>query len=134
MHLNQVNPKLVPGVEVAAGEPVGTLGSTGIHNAPPHLHFAVSRTDGNGGEHYVDPEPMLKQAVLLERPAALPPIMLLRHPAGDVEKLAPPTRAGERSPRGQEADVSDEVDMIEIEQGDVTAPEEMDPSYGQSGE
>jgi murein DD-endopeptidase MepM/ murein hydrolase activator NlpD len=72
MHLDVISPTLVPGVEVAAGEPLGLLGSTGIRHSPPHLHFAVSRILEGGGQRYLDPEPMLRQAVVLEEPAHFP--------------------------------------------------------------
>lgn len=71
MHLGRIHPELVVGVEVAAGEPLGTLGSTGIEHSPPHLHFAVMRID-NGRQRFVNPAPMLREAVLLQRPAPFP--------------------------------------------------------------
>lgn len=70
MHLDSIRPTLVPGVEIAAGEPLGLLGDTGIQNSPPHLHFAVSKLLEGGGSRYVDPEPMLERAVVLDEPAS----------------------------------------------------------------
>jgi murein DD-endopeptidase MepM/ murein hydrolase activator NlpD len=72
MHLDVIRPTIVEGVEVAAGEPLGLLGSTGIRHSPPHLHFAVARILEGGGQRYVDPEPMLRQAVVLDEPAHFP--------------------------------------------------------------
>jgi murein DD-endopeptidase MepM/ murein hydrolase activator NlpD len=48
---------------VKAGELIGRLGASGIHNSAPHLHFSVSlRPGGRGGsETYIDPEPMLRR-------------------------------------------------------------------------
>lgn len=88
MHLDSVNPQLVVGIEVASGEPIGTLGSSGVHHSPPHLHFTVQRrVDGHW--QYVDPEPMLEQATVLDSPAPMP-----KAPASyavDLSKaLAPP--------------------------------------------
>ena len=70
MHLDVVNSELEVGMDVAAGEAIGTIGSTGIHHSAPHLHFAVTRLT-ESGEQYVDPEPMLENAVLLEAEAPL---------------------------------------------------------------
>jgi hypothetical protein len=72
-HLDRVHPAMVAGIEVAAGEPVGTMGQSGIRFGRPHLHFAVTRLLAGGGETFVDPEPMLRRAVLLDAPAAFPP-------------------------------------------------------------
>lgn len=71
MHLEEISPDLVVGVGVAAGEPLGTLGRSGIQHSAPHLHFQVARVDPHGGERFVDPEPMLRHAVLLDEPAEL---------------------------------------------------------------
>jgi murein DD-endopeptidase MepM/ murein hydrolase activator NlpD len=72
MHLDRIHPDLVPGVEVAAGDPLGTLGSSGVEHSPPHLHFAVAMVHEDGSETFVDPEPMLRAAVLLDSAAPFP--------------------------------------------------------------
>ncbi|HLU67083.1 MAG TPA: M23 family metallopeptidase [Kofleriaceae bacterium] len=72
-HLDRIHPELVPGIEVAAGEPLGTMGQSGIRFGRPHLHFAVARMQPDGSETFVDPEPMLRRAVLLDEPAPMPP-------------------------------------------------------------
>jgi murein DD-endopeptidase MepM/ murein hydrolase activator NlpD len=72
MHLDSVHPDLVVGIEIASGEAIGTLGKSGIRHSPPHLHFTVERKSDSGWQ-YVDPEPMLTQATVLETPAPLPP-------------------------------------------------------------
>jgi murein DD-endopeptidase MepM/ murein hydrolase activator NlpD len=60
MHLDQVRPDLKPGIPVKAGDVVGTIGETGVQHSGPHLHFAVSvRSDGDGPELFIDPEPLL---------------------------------------------------------------------------
>ena len=60
MHLDQVRSDLKPGMQVKAGELVGSVGDTGTHHAGPHLHFAVSTRRGPGDpELYIDPEPLL---------------------------------------------------------------------------
>jgi murein DD-endopeptidase MepM/ murein hydrolase activator NlpD len=63
IHLDTIRSDLRDGMHVKAGELIGRLGATGIHNSAPHLHFAVSlRPTGRGGaETYIDPEPMLRR-------------------------------------------------------------------------
>ena len=65
MHMDRIHPDLIEGMDIASGEPIGTLGSTGVHRSPPHLHFSVQARRQEGGWHYVDPEPMLEQATIL---------------------------------------------------------------------
>lgn len=72
MHLDAIHPDLVEGVEIAAGEPLGTLGRSGIQHSAAHLHFQVAELTPGGGRHFVDPEPMLRRAVLLDQPAPWP--------------------------------------------------------------
>lgn len=71
MHLDAVHPELVVGIEIASGEAIGTLGRSGIHHSPAHLHFTVQRKTDSGWQ-YVDPLPMLTQATVLEAPAPMP--------------------------------------------------------------
>ncbi|HET6610534.1 MAG TPA: M23 family metallopeptidase [Kofleriaceae bacterium] len=71
MHLDRIRPDLVVGVEVAAGEPLGILGRTGIHHSGPHLHFSVARRTDRGLV-FLDPEPMLGRAVVLAEAAPYP--------------------------------------------------------------
>jgi murein DD-endopeptidase MepM/ murein hydrolase activator NlpD len=71
MHLDRVHPDLVEGMEIASGEAIGTVGTSGIQSSPPHLHFTVQRRSDRGWQ-YVDPEPMLGQATVLDVPAPLP--------------------------------------------------------------
>jgi murein DD-endopeptidase MepM/ murein hydrolase activator NlpD len=84
-HLDRVHPSLVPEIEVAAGEPIGTLGATGIVRSAPHLHFQVARRDERG-HRFVDPEPMLRRAILLDEPAPMPAD---RRPPASVPVPAP---------------------------------------------
>jgi len=44
---------------------IGTLGRTGIKNSAAHLHFMIS-FESRGKELYVDPEPLLTRASLVE--------------------------------------------------------------------
>ncbi len=54
---------------VKAGEPIGTVGDTGVHQSGPHLHFAVSvRTSPDDPELFIDPEPMLHLWPVRSRP------------------------------------------------------------------
>jgi hypothetical protein len=60
IHLDGIRDDLRPGVPVKMGEPIGTVGDTGVHNSGPHLHFAVSvRASVDDPELFIDPEPML---------------------------------------------------------------------------
>lgn len=72
-HLGRIHPSLVVGIEVAAGDPIGTTGHSGIKHSGPHLHFAITRLRPDGGEEYLDPEPVLRRATLLDQPAPFPP-------------------------------------------------------------
>jgi murein DD-endopeptidase MepM/ murein hydrolase activator NlpD len=65
MHLDQVAPGLRKGDAVKAGQMIGTLGHTGIKNSAAHLHFMIS-FESRGKELYVDPEPLLTHANLVE--------------------------------------------------------------------
>jgi murein DD-endopeptidase MepM/ murein hydrolase activator NlpD len=61
-HLEQIRPGLTAGMEVTAGEPIATLGRTGVTQSPTHLHFAMTVRDADGHELYVDPLPMIETA------------------------------------------------------------------------
>lgn len=65
MHLDEIAPDLVEGGTVKAGQMIGTLGRTGIKFAEPHLHFMIS-FESKGKEIFVDPEPLLVEAELVE--------------------------------------------------------------------
>jgi hypothetical protein len=68
MHLDEIRPGLEVGQPIKAGDPVGTLGSTGFTRAIPHVHFAI--THEYGRTWYLDPEPLLRHAVVLAGPRA----------------------------------------------------------------
>lgn len=72
MHLDTVREDLRPGVEVRAGEPIGTLGKSGIHNSAPHLHFAITIGE-EWDQTYVDPLPFLRDAIVVD---VTPPVEL----------------------------------------------------------
>jgi hypothetical protein len=63
-HLDRIAPDLERGAYVKAGQWLGTLGKTGIHNSEPHLHFAVR--DLTRRERYVDPSPLLSRARIID--------------------------------------------------------------------
>ena len=71
IHLDTIREDLREGMHVHGGELIGRLGRTGVFHSGPHLHFALSlRPSGRGGdEHYVDPEPLLRQWQLPSLPA-----------------------------------------------------------------
>ncbi len=69
MHLDQVRDGLEVGQRIRAGTPVGTVGSSGFDptKSVPHLHFALTQHRG-GRTWYLDPEAMLRHAVVLASP------------------------------------------------------------------
>lgn len=64
MHLDEVRADLMVGAPIAAGEPLGTVGTSGVYVSGPHLHFALSQ-EQDGRNFYIDPEAMLRDAVVL---------------------------------------------------------------------
>ncbi|HEY2747138.1 MAG TPA: M23 family metallopeptidase [Polyangia bacterium] len=71
IHLDGIREDLRPGIPVKAGEAIGTVGDTGVHNSGPHLHFAISvRPTPDGQELYINPEPLLHLWPLAKRPMA----------------------------------------------------------------
>jgi len=70
MHLDDIRADLVSGQKIRAGEPIGTVGRTGIRISGPHLHFAMSQRRA-ARFWFIDPEPMLRHAVVLPEPASL---------------------------------------------------------------
>lgn len=70
IHLDELRSDIEVGQRVRAGEPIGTMGRTGFAIGRAHLHFAITqRIDGR--RWYVDPEPMLRQAVVLPEAGSL---------------------------------------------------------------
>lgn len=64
MHLHRPRLGLRPGMTVNAGEEIGRLGTTGLRDKIPHLHFSLEKAD----KFYVDPEPFLMAATTIARP------------------------------------------------------------------
>jgi murein DD-endopeptidase MepM/ murein hydrolase activator NlpD len=64
MHLDDLRPGLEVGDVVHAGDAIGTLGASGILHSAPHLHFAITQ-ERAGRTWYLDPEPVLRHAVVL---------------------------------------------------------------------
>ena len=77
MHLQDIRADLEIGQKIRAGDPIGTVGSTGFATNNPHLHFAISQ-EQNGRTWFVDPEPILRHAVVLPAARSLDP----REPVG----------------------------------------------------
>ncbi|MGE3545736.1 MAG: carboxypeptidase regulatory-like domain-containing protein, partial [Kofleriaceae bacterium] len=73
MHLDELRAGLEVGQKIAAGEPLGLVGSTGFTRSLPHLHFAMTQ-ERRGRTWYIDPEPTLRYAVVLPAPRAFEPI------------------------------------------------------------
>jgi murein DD-endopeptidase MepM/ murein hydrolase activator NlpD len=100
MHLDQIRGDLRPGIPVKAGEQIGTIGETGVHNSGPHLHFAVSvRPAGDGPELFINPEPLLLLWPLHPSGATPPlnqPKRMTGHPpaAPKVQALADSSQGG----------------------------------------
>lgn len=68
MHLDEIAADLRLGDEVEAGQVIGTLGRTGIHEALPHLHFGLAvPTEGRRDESmtFIDPVPFLREAAVV---------------------------------------------------------------------
>lgn len=82
IHLNAIREDLRPGIPVKAGEPIGTVGDSGVHNSGPHLHFAISvRATPDSQELYIDPEPLLHLWPLAPTPVATAHRMIVTQPA-----------------------------------------------------
>jgi murein DD-endopeptidase MepM/ murein hydrolase activator NlpD len=91
MHLDQLRPGLEVHHKVRAGDPLGTIGTTGFALENPHLHFALTQ-EHHGRAWYIDPEPMLRHAVVLATARSLDPIDPSRpraDPAAPVIAVAP---------------------------------------------
>lgn len=72
MHLDDVQDGLEAGDHVAAGEYIGTLGSTATFEAPAHLHFALEIPNFPGARdlsdtHFVDPSPFLVRSTIVPK-------------------------------------------------------------------
>lgn len=67
MHLAEIRDDLVAGNVVRAGEVIGTLGRTGVHSSPTHLHLALT-TGKAGHERHLDPTSLLAGSVLVAAP------------------------------------------------------------------
>ncbi|MBS1117806.1 MAG: hypothetical protein H6Q90_34 [Deltaproteobacteria bacterium] len=72
MHMDELRAGLAIGQKVRAGDPLGTMGQTGFATGP-HLHFAITQ-DQHGRTWYIDPEPILRHAVVLPAARALDPL------------------------------------------------------------
>jgi murein DD-endopeptidase MepM/ murein hydrolase activator NlpD len=97
MHLDGVREDLKPGVPVKAGEPIGTVGATGVRSSGPHLHFAVSVRNGpDASELFIDPEPLLrlwptrKEPLPTKHAMELPPPRRPRTASVDAAAIAQP--------------------------------------------
>jgi murein DD-endopeptidase MepM/ murein hydrolase activator NlpD len=82
MHLDFIRDDLAPGVEVRAGEWLGSLGRTGVKESGPHLHFEVQVRLSKKQQHRVDPEPLVRAGDVIG-------LLEMKVPAG----TAPPDRA-----------------------------------------
>ena len=74
MHLDELRPGLEVGQPIHAGDPVGLLGSTGFTRSVPHLHFAITYEHG-GRTWYLDPEPIIRRAVVLAAAKPYEPVV-----------------------------------------------------------
>jgi murein DD-endopeptidase MepM/ murein hydrolase activator NlpD len=72
MHLDEIEEQLAAGQWLRAGQPIGTIGRTGVIRSGAHLHFAISQQEGERS-WFIDPEPILRHALVLPFPAELHP-------------------------------------------------------------
>lgn len=70
MHLDEIHADLEVGHRVQAGDPIASIGRTGVIRSGPHLHFAISQNHGDR-TWFIDPEPILQHAVVLPHPREL---------------------------------------------------------------
>jgi len=59
LHLDTIRADLRAGSPVQAGEPIGTVGSSGLSRGGAHLHFELAIRDG-GAHRFIDPEPIVR--------------------------------------------------------------------------
>ncbi len=64
MHLHRPRHGLRPGMKVRAGEEIGRLGTTGLRDKVPHLHFSLDKD----GRFYADPQPFLHSSTVIAKP------------------------------------------------------------------
>jgi protocatechuate 3,4-dioxygenase beta subunit len=97
MHLDDVRADLEIGQVIRGGDPLGTVGRTGVVKDAPHLHFSIAQERGDR-TWYIDPEPILQHAVVLpvaralDAPHAAAPTVIATTP-GAVDDTAPTARA-----------------------------------------
>ena len=72
MHLDDIRADLEIGQPIRGGDPLGTVGRTGVVKDAPHLHFSIAQERGER-TWYIDPEPILQHAVVLPVARALEP-------------------------------------------------------------
>ena len=136
MHMDRIHPDLVEGMDVASGEPIGTLGSTGVHRSPPHLHFSVQARRQEGGWHYVDPEPMLKQATVLIANGRVPdraPIVAnrVRDPWLFSSNGQPSHRKGHPISYATDKNIPSDAELgIVIDRGEISLSDPRDDAEG----
>ncbi len=88
LHLDQLRPGLEVHHKVRAGDPLGTIGTTGFALENPHLHFALTQ-EHHGRAWYIDPEPVLRHAVVLATARPLDPIDPIRPSRPPADPGAP---------------------------------------------
>ena len=80
MHMDDIADGIDVGVQVSAGQFLGTLGATAVYQSAPHCHFTLElpRTGRvTGRDHtdsnYIDPAPFLARARVMEIPNGFGP-------------------------------------------------------------
>lgn len=70
MHLDEIREDLLPGMSIRGGDPLGTVGTTGVLRSGPHLHFTLAQQQGER-MWFIDPEPLLRHALVRAQDAPL---------------------------------------------------------------
>lgn len=122
MHLDEIRPGLEVGHRLRGGDPLGTLGSTGFSKPVPHLHFAVTQ-ERAGRTWYIDPEPIIRHAVVLPTPRPLDVSLVPAALASSVrwKDVLGPTTVATSAPRELATDAQGKFVLEDVGPGTYVA-------------